>query len=125
EFEEMIYIHNRSAWFGHFEYLEKLLIQKKIPFNRYSEGVYEDSHSIVRIYRPANDYDEVIITDNFGKTFIHAKDVYELLKQYTKNEIKHGELLIKLTKLVEESDPILVKKVKRLSDYVEGENDHD
>lgn len=117
----ILHIYDNASWNGMFEELEEVLIKNKIPFDRYSEGVYHNSNASLRIYRPENNFDKTIFTDNLRNSIVYTKDIYELLKSYTTNKIPEGEFLVRLSQLVKENDPALVKDVKPLSSYVKGE----
>lgn len=107
---------------GEFEELEKILVEKKIPFDRYSEGDLE-MHPTIRFYRPDINYDELIVTDKDWKGVISTKEVYNLIKRYTDKKCSVYDLVVLLAELVKERDPLLTNRINPIEYYVEEDVD--
>jgi hypothetical protein len=100
---DMIELTNSSACYGKFEELEWNLIERGIPFDRFSEGFFEYLPE-VRQYRPARDgrdqIDQLVRLSNGEETYIELKDIKEILEQ----DIPHYQKISLVVKKIKEED---------------------
>lgn len=121
EYDYTICVYSDKAWYSNFEDLEKVLIRKKVPFDRYSEGNYDDENAVVRIYRPEENFDKIFDTDNYGRKIIFTKDVYEIIKGYVDKELSTYDAIVKISSLLKMHDPVLGNVVKPIENYTKDD----
>ncbi|CDQ41929.1 hypothetical protein [Virgibacillus salexigens] len=123
---DIVKVQDPYAINGEFLDLEYLLVKKDIPFDRYTEDIHpEDPEAITKIvfYRSESSYTSFEVLTNKVPS-VSTKELYDLMKSYANKRITNGDLLIRISELIESNDPLLVSKIKPLVDYKKEDIDH-